>query len=80
MDTIIPMCDTSTSLLTGLPLWIPLVIAFLAIWEIVWIGLALWKASQNDEKTWFVFLLLFNTVGILPILYLKFFQNRRVAI
>lgn len=49
--------------------WIVLFI-LLAAWEITWKGLALWRASKRHEKAWFVIILLINTVGILPIIYL----------
>lgn len=52
----------------------------LGIWEAVWKGIALWKASQNNQQKWFIFIFIFNTLGILPIVYIKFFQRRRVAI
>lgn len=42
----------------------------LAVWELVWKGLALWRAAKRDEKGWFVALLVVNTVGIFPIIYL----------
>ncbi len=48
----------------------------LGVWELVWKGLALWKASQNKQRNWFVAILIINTVGILPIIYLKFFQKK----
>lgn len=42
----------------------------LAVWELVWKGIALWKAAHNDQSGWFVALLIVNSVGILPIIYL----------
>jgi len=48
----------------------------LGIWEAVWKGLALWKASQNRQRNWFIAILVINTIGILPIIYLKFFQKK----
>ena len=48
----------------------------IGIWEIVWKGLALWRASQNRQQNWFVAILIINTIGILPIIYLKFFQKK----
>lgn len=42
----------------------------LAVWEVVWKGLALWRAAQNNEKYWFIAILLINSIGIVPILYL----------
>lgn len=48
----------------------------LMIWEIIWKGIALWKASKNNQLGWFVAILILNTAGILPIIYIKFFQKR----
>ncbi len=45
-------------------------------WSLYWKGLALWKASKRDNKTWFVVLLLVNTLGILEILYIYVFSKR----
>ncbi len=36
---------------------------------------ALWKAARNDQQYWFVTLVIFNTAGILPLIYLLFFQH-----
>ena len=49
---------------------------FLGIWELTWKGLALWKAGQNKQRNWFIAILIINTIGILPIIYLKFFQRK----
>lgn len=45
-------------------------IGLIALWDLVWKGFALWRASRGNDKLWFVLLLIFNTVGILPIVYL----------
>jgi hypothetical protein len=42
----------------------------LIIWEFIWKGMALWRASRNNQPTWFVILLIINSIGILPIIYL----------
>lgn len=47
-----------------------IVLAILAIWDTVWRGMALWRAGRNDHQGWFIALLLINSVGILPIIYL----------
>ena len=52
----------------SLLLWI--VIVLLSAWEIVWKGIALWKAARRDQLGWYVVLLVINTVGILPIIYI----------
>jgi len=45
-------------------------IIVLALWSIVWKGLALWKAARRGEKYWFVALLVINLVGLLEMLYI----------
>jgi hypothetical protein len=50
-------------------------IVFCVFWELIWKGIALWRAARNGHSVWYVFLLLFNTLGILPIIYIAFFSN-----
>ena len=45
-------------------------IGFLALWDMVWKGLALWRAARRKEQWWFLALFLINSIGILPIAYL----------
>ena len=52
------------------------ILLLLAVWEAVWKGIALWKAAKNNQMGWYICILIFNTVGILPILYIKFFQKK----
>jgi hypothetical protein len=47
------------------------------LWEAVWKAIAMWKSARNNQLAWFVCLLIFNTAGILPILYILFFQKRK---
>lgn len=54
----------------------PYILIFLGVWELIWKGLALWRASQNKQRNWFIAILMINTVGILPIIFLKFFQRK----
>jgi hypothetical protein len=53
-------------------------IALLALWSIVWTGLALWHAARRGEKWWFVLFFVVHTAGILEIIYL-FFVARAFA-
>jgi hypothetical protein len=55
---------------------IALVLVYL--WSLVWKGLALWQASQNKEKIWFVCLLVINTAGILEIIYLFMISKEKL--
>ena len=45
------------------------------VWTVIWKGLALWRAAKNNHGGWFVLLLVVNTVGLLPITYLYWFQR-----
>ena len=51
----------------GLILIIPLVI--LAIIDLVLKAVGMWKAARRSQTAWFVCLLIFNTVCILPVIY-----------
>jgi len=42
----------------------------IGIWDLVWKLKAMWRAGQRESKVWFVCLMIFNTIGILPIIYL----------
>jgi hypothetical protein len=52
------------------------VVVILAIWDGVWKLIALWKSARNNQLAWFICLAIFNTAGILPILYLWRFQKQ----
>lgn len=56
---------------------IPLVVLVpLFIWSMAWKGVALWKCGKNNQLAWFVVLFIVNTLGILPIIYVKWFQEK----
>jgi len=52
------------------------IIIVLIIWDLIWKFIALWKAALNKEKGWFVCIAIFNTIGILPIIYLMTRKNK----
>jgi len=54
------------------------VIVVLAIWDGVWKLIAMWKSARHNQLAWFICLAIFNTVGILPILYILCFQRPAV--
>ena len=41
-----------------------------AAWELLWKGVAMWRAAQREQPVWFALILLISSVGILPILYI----------
>ncbi len=54
-------------------------LSIIAIWDLVWKGIAMWKCGRNKQLVWFIFIFIFNTAGILPIIYLLFFQKKTYA-
>ena len=52
-----------------------LLLAILLLWELVWKGIALWKAARESQKYWFIAILILNTVGVLPIIYIFFIKD-----
>lgn len=52
----------------------------LLIWSIAWKGLALWNASKNGQKKWFIVILVLNTLGILEIVYLFGFAKQKMTL
>jgi hypothetical protein len=62
------------------PTWLVILIPVLiliAIWDGVWKVVGMWKSARHNQLAWFVCLALFNTMGILPIVYVVFFQRDR---
>ncbi|MBU4421763.1 hypothetical protein KKB41_02260 [Patescibacteria group bacterium] len=49
----------------------------IALWTLPWKGVALWRAAKASQKAWFVILLIFNTLGILEILYIFLFSKKK---
>jgi len=55
------------------------IIIILAVWSAAWKGFALYRAGANRSPAWFVCLLIFNTLGILEILYLFVFSKKKAV-
>lgn len=59
--------------LAGL-LWLAI---FLAVaWSMAWKGISLWRVGRNGHLVWFIVLFMFNTAGILPIIYIFAFSRK----
>jgi len=58
------------SLGLGVPFLSSAILIPLLLWSGVWKGIALWKAARRDQLGWYVALLILNTVGVLPIIYI----------
>jgi len=53
-----------------------ILIIILIIWDGVWKLIALWKAARNNHLVWFICIALFNTIGILPIIYILIHRKK----
>ena len=51
-------------------------IIILSLWEIYWTAKACWKAAQAKESYWFVFMLVFNLLGLPEIYYLHIRKDK----
>lgn len=54
--------------------------ALAAAWNLAFKGMALWYAARNQQRAWFVALLIVNTLGILDIIYLIWFRKDRANV
>ena len=60
-----------TTIINWCTLNIPTLLVVLSVILII-NGLALYKAARKESVVWFWVILIFNTMGILPLLYLIF--------
>ena len=58
------------------PAKIMLALAVAGIWSLIWKGFGLWYAAKEGKKGWFWAILILNTLGLLPIIYLLWFRER----
>jgi len=59
----------------GVSVWFLVVIL---VWSLTWKLIALWKSARKGELIWFIVLALFNTVGVLEILYIFVFSKLKM--
>jgi len=67
------------SLLLGQPTFTGMMLVFLliaSIWSMIWQGIALWHSAQAKQKNWYIAMLVLNTLGLLPIIYLIWFRQK----
>ncbi len=69
--------DWGFPVLTGIML---LAIILAGVWSMVWKGIALWRAGRNAHLAWFIVLFLVNTLGILEIIYIFAFSQRKEVV
>ncbi len=54
-------------------------IVAVALWEVLWNGIAMWKSARRGHIFWFVIFLLVNLLGIPEIIYLIVTRKKSVA-
>ena len=51
------------------------VMAILVVFDSVMKLIGMWKSARNGHIVWFIFIAIINSVGILPIIYLVWFDS-----
>lgn len=54
---------------------IALLLVTLVLTDLILRAVSLWRAARANQTAWFIALLVFNTMSILPIIYLCFFAE-----
>lgn len=67
LETMAGLYDAPGMMIFGLVL--------ISIWTLIWKGFALWHSAKNQQKGWFIAILILNTMGLLPIIYLIWFKS-----
>lgn len=57
-------------------------VAFLVLiaWNLIIKGMALWRAAHNEQRNWFIALLVINSFGILELVYLFYFGKKKTIV
>jgi hypothetical protein len=56
--------------------WLIPLIVICALWDAVWKLIGMWRAGRNNDLAWFICIAIFNTLGILPIIYILMDNNK----
>ncbi len=51
-------------------------VVVIVLWDGIWKIIAMWKAARNNHLAWFICLAIFNTMGILPIVYILMYRKK----
>jgi hypothetical protein len=70
--------ETSLSeFLSIFPIWAIVLVILLALFDGVMKLIGMWYAAGRKQLAWFICLAIFNTVGILPIVYLLLHRENK---
>lgn len=56
------------------PFWFIIALLVVGVWSLVWKGIGLWYAAKNQQRKWFITILIIDVLGLLPIIYLIWFK------
>jgi hypothetical protein len=62
--------------IAGFGVGAPPILVILLLLDLVLKGFALWRAGRNNQLYWFIALLVVNSAGILPAIYLLAFSKK----
>ncbi len=51
------------------------IVLLAALWELPWMGVAMWRAARNKHLIWFLVFLLVHLLAIPEILYIAFWSK-----
>ena len=46
------------------------------VWDGFWKIIAMWRSARNNHVAWFICIAIFNTLGILPIIYILLHRHK----
>ncbi len=52
----------------------------ITLWELIWKGFGMWRAGRRNQPIWFILILILNTFGILPIVYLILTKQKKIKL
>lgn len=55
--------------------WFIPILIVLALFDGVMKVIAMWKAARNNQLVWFIIIAVFNTMGVLPLIYIIMDKN-----
>jgi len=67
----------NVQLCEGMPFWVMPILILLVIWDTIWKLIGLWKSARNSHLIWFFCIAIFNTLGILPIIYILIYRKKK---
>lgn len=54
-----------------------IIFPIIIIIDLILKGFAMWRSSKKNQKIWFWVLLLLNTMGVLPLIYLIIYRDKK---